>query len=47
MTEIKEIVLQILGNSLVGNRIPTKILFEKSGLGNSNIPPNNPTTIEI
>ena len=31
----------------MGNRIPTKIDFEKSGLGNNNRPTANPNIIDM
>ena len=34
------------GKKSIGNIIPTRIDFEKSGLGNKRIPPINPTTID-
>ena len=36
-----------LGKKSVGNNMPTKIDFEKSGLGNNNKPINRPIIIEI
>ena len=35
-----------IGKKSIGNIIPTKIDFEKSGLGKKRIPPTNPTIIE-
>ena len=35
-----------IGKKSIGNIIPTKIDFEKSGLGNKRIPPIKPTIIE-
>ena len=35
------------GKNSTGNNIPTKIDFEKSGLGKNNNPINNPVIIEI
>ena len=34
------------GKKSIGNIIPTRIDFEKSGLGNKRIPPINPTIID-
>ena len=34
-------------NNSIGNKKPTKMLFEKSGAGNSNSPPINPIIIDI
>ena len=36
-----------LGKKSIGNIVPTKILFEKSGAGNKRNPPINPTIIDI
>ena len=36
-----------LGKKSIGNIVPTKILFEKSGAGNNSNPNNNPTNMEI
>ena len=36
-----------IGKKSWGNIIPTRIDFEKSGLGNKRIPPINPTIIAI
>ena len=36
-----------IGKKSNGNISPTKIDFEKSGLGNNRIPPTNPTIIDI
>ena len=35
-----------IGKKSIGNIIPTKIDFEKSGLGKKRIPPTKPTIIE-
>ena len=35
-----------IGKKSIGNIIPTRIDFEKSGLGNKRIPPINPTIID-
>ena len=35
-----------VGNISIGSKIPTKILFEKSGEGNSKRPKNKPINIE-
>ena len=35
-----------IGKKSIGNIIPTRIDFEKSGLGNKRIPPIKPTIIE-
>ena len=35
------------GNNSIGNKKPTKMLFEKSGAGNKRNPPINPTIIDI
>ena len=37
----------IVGNKSNGNNVPTKILFEKSGLGKNNRPKNKPKNIDI
>ena len=42
----KDCVINI-GKISFGNKIPTRIDFEKSGLGNNNIPTIKPTIIEI
>ena len=34
-------------NNSIGNKKPTKMLFEKSGAGNNSNPNNNPTNMEI
>ena len=34
------------GKKSIGNIIPTRIAFEKSGLGNKRIPPIKPTIID-
>ncbi len=34
-------------NSSIGNKKPTKMLFEKSGAGNKRSPPINPAIIDI
>ena len=34
------------GKKSIGSNIPTRIDFEKSGLGNKRIPPINPTIID-
>jgi len=36
-----------LGKKSIGTRIPTKIDFEKSGLGNNNRPTANPNIIDM
>ena len=36
-----------LGKKLIGNKIPTKIDFEKSGLGNNNKPAAIPIIIDM
>tara|TARA_Y100000741_G_scaffold101334_1_gene75397 strand:+ start:296 stop:487 length:192 start_codon:yes stop_codon:yes gene_type:complete len=36
----------ILGKKSIGNKIPTNILLEKSGVGNRRKPINNPTIID-
>ena len=37
----------MLGNKSNENRVPTKILLEKSGLGKNNKPKNKPINIDI
>ncbi len=37
----------MLGNKSNENRVPTKILLEKSGLGKSKRPKNKPINIDI
>ena len=37
----------MLGNKSNGSNIPTKIVLEKSGLGNSKSPKNRPINMEI
>ena len=37
----------IWGNESYGNNIPTKILFEKSGLGKNKKPRHKPNNIDI
>ena len=43
----KRLIEMNFGNNSIGNKKPTKMLFEKSGAGNKRNPPINPTIIDM